>query len=120
MIKVNASPLVDLVESGRFIFDKKFCRKRIEKILLEPIMTNNVDVVTLSSTHLPFLLPILKQVFPKVTFLDPADAVTNQVIKKLKMPKSKRNSIKIFTSGNVRLFQKQLRKIGIKNTVKSL
>ena len=120
VIKINASLLIDLVESGRFIFDKKFCKKRIENILLEPIITNNVDVVTLSSTHLPFLLPILKQVFPKVTFLDPADAVISQVIKKLKMQKSKKNSIKIFTSGNVRLFQKQLRQIGIKNTVKSL
>lgn len=120
VIKVNASPLVDLVESGRFISDRRFCKKEMEKLLLGPIIDNNVDVVTLSSTHLPFLLPILKQVFPKITFLDPADSVANQVIKKLKMQKSKRNSIKIFTSGNVRLFQKQLRQIGIRNTVKSL
>jgi len=120
VIRINASPLVDLVESGRFISDRQFCKKTIEKNLLEPIKNNNVDVVTLSSTHLPFLLPILKQVFPKIIFLDPADSVASQVIKKLKIQKSKRNSIKIFTSGNVRLFQKQLRQIGIKNTVKSL
>ena len=120
VIKINASPLVDLVESGKFISDRKFCKKIIERILLDPIMTNNVDVVMLSSTHLPFLLPILKQVFPKVTFLDPANTIANQVAKKLKTPKSKRNSMKIFTSGNVSLFQKQLRQIGIKNMVKSL
>ena len=120
VIKINASPLVDLVESGRFISDRKFCKKIIEKNLLGPIKNNNIDVITLSSTHLPFLLPILKQVFPKVTFLDPADSVADQVIKKLKTPKSKRNSIKIFTSGNVKLLQKQLRQIGIRNTVKSL
>ncbi|MEK6834101.1 MAG: glutamate racemase, partial [Thermoproteota archaeon] len=120
VIKINASLLVDLVESGKFISDRKFCKKIIERILLDPIMTNNVDVVMLSSTHLPFLLPILKQVFPKVTFLDPANTIANQVAKKLKTPKSKRNSIKIFTSGNVSLFQKQLRQIGIKNMVKSL
>lgn len=120
VIKVNASPLVDLVESGKFISNRKFCKKIIEKKLLYPITTNNVDVVMLSSTHLPFLLPILKQALPKVTFLDPANIIANQVAKKLKMKKSKRNSMKIFTSGNVGLFQKQLRQIGIKNTVKPL
>ena len=117
---INASLLVDLVESGKFIYNKRFCKKQIRNVLLKPIITNNVDVVTLSSTHLPFLLPILKQVFPTIIFLDPAYLVVNQVIKKLKTKKSKRNSLKIFTSGNVRLFQKQLRQIGIENTVKQL
>jgi len=117
---INASSLIDLVESGKFIYDKKFCRKKIEKVLLKPIINNNVDVVTLSSTHLPFLLPILRQVFPNIIFLDPAYLVVNQVIKKLKTKKSKQNSMEIFTSGNVKLFQKQLRQIGIENTVKQL
>jgi len=117
---INASSLVDLVESGKFIYDKKFCKKKIERVLLKPVITNNVDVVTLSSTHLPFLLPILKQVFPNIIFLDSAYLVVNQVVKKLKTKKSKRNSMKIFTSGNVKLFQKQLRQIGIENTVKQL
>lgn len=120
VIKINASPLVELVELGKFISDKKFCKKIIEETLLEQIITNNVDVVTLSSTHLPFLLPILKKVFPNVTFLDPANVVANQVAKKLKMKKSERNSMKIFTSGDISLFQKQLRQVGIKNLVKSL
>ncbi|MGI0009715.1 MAG: glutamate racemase [Nitrosopumilaceae archaeon] len=117
---INASSLVDLVESGKFIYDKKFCKKKIESVLLKPIITNNVDVVTLSSTHLPFLLPILKQVFPNIIFLDPASLIVNQVVKKLKTKKSKRNSLKIFTSGNAKLFQEQLRQIGIENTVKHL
>lgn len=120
IIKINASPLVDLVESGKFISNRKFCKKIIEKNLLKSIKNNNVDVIMLSSTHLPFLLPILKQIFPRIIFLDPGDSVAKQVIKKLKIHKSKKNSIKIFTSGNARLFQKQLRQIGIKNTVKSL
>jgi glutamate racemase len=117
---INISSLVDLVESGKFIYDKKFCKKKIEKVLLKPIITNNVDVVTLSSTHLPFLLPILKEVFPNIIFLDPAGLVVDQIVKKLKTKKSKRNSIEIFTSGNIKLFQKRLRQIGIVNTVKQL
>lgn len=117
---INGSLLVDLVESGKFIYNKTFCKKKIEKVLLEPILTNNVDVVTLSSTHLPFLLPILKQVFPNIIFVDPAYLVSNQVVKKLKAKESQRNSMEIFTSGNVKLFQKRLRQIGIENTVKQL
>ena len=117
---INISLLVDLVESGKFIYDKKFCKKKIEKVLLKPIITNNVDVVTLSSTHLPFLLPILKEVFPNIIFLDPAGLIVDQIVKKLKTKKSKRNSIEIFTSGNIKLFQKRLRQIGIVNTVKQL
>ncbi|HSB56607.1 MAG TPA: aspartate/glutamate racemase family protein [Nitrosopumilaceae archaeon] len=117
---INASALVELVESGKFIYDKKFCKKRIEGVLLKQITTNNIDVVTLSSTHLPFLLPILKQVFPNIIFLDPACLVADQVARKLKIKNSKRNSMKIFTSGNLKHFQKLLSKIGIENKVKPL
>jgi len=117
---INASPLVELVESGKFIYDKKFCKKKIEAVLLKPITTNNVDVVTLSSTHLPFLLSILKQVLPNIIFLDPAYLVADQVVKKLKTKNSKRNSMKIFTSGDAKHFQEKLCHIGIKNTVKRL
>lgn len=120
VIKINASPLVELVESGKFIYNKKLCERKIRSILLEPFSKNNIDVATLSSTHLPFLLPMLKQVFPCVMFLDPAGSVSDQIVKILNRKKSKTNTIKIFTSGSVRIFQKQLRKMGIKNKAISL
>jgi len=120
VIKINVSPLVDLVESGKFIRNKTLCKNKIKTIVLKPLLNNHVDVVTLSSTHLPFLLPMLKQVFPNITFLDPANTVANQVSKMLSTKKSKANSIRIFTSGNVGVFQKQLFKLGIKNKVRSL
>jgi glutamate racemase len=120
VIKINASPLVELVESGKFIYNKKLCKRKIRSILLEPFSKNNIDVATLSSTHLPFLLPLLKQLFPYVMFLDPAGSVSDQIVKLLNRKKSKTNTIKIFTSGNVRIFQKQLRKMGIKNKAMSL
>ena len=120
VIKINASPLVELVELGKFIYNKNLCKKKIETILLKPLLNNHVDVATLSSTHLPFLLPMLKQVFPHITFLDPANTIANQVSKMLNAKKSKTNSIRIFTSGNIGIFQKQLHKLGIKNKVRSL
>ncbi len=81
---------------------------------------NNIDVATLSSTHLPFLKKLLKDEFPKVTFLDPAQDVANKVAKLTSKKRSNKNSLKIFTSKNTTQFQKQLQKIGIKNKVNFL
>jgi len=116
--KINATPLVDLVESGRFISQRQSSKDIIQKIF-NPHVENNIDVFTLSSTHLPFLVPILKELFPGITFLDPADTVAKRVAK-ISKHKSKKSRLKIYASGNISTFQKQLQKIGIKNKVNSL
>jgi len=118
--KINASSLIELVESGKFISNQKFCKKIIKKTLNNVFSKNNIDVATLSSTHLPFLKKSLKEEFPKVTFLDPAQDVADKVAKLTSKKRSKKNSLKIFTSKNTTLFQKQLQKIGIKNKVNFL
>jgi len=79
-----------------------------------------IDVITLSSTHLLFLKPLLKGEFPKIQFIDPGSIVTQRIYSKIKNKQSKRNSLTIFTSGNVKLFQTKLNKIGIKNKVNFL
>ena len=116
--KVNSSALVDLVESNKFITDKMYCKKIIKKTLSD-VFSNKIDVATLSSTHLSFLKSLLSSEFPKVKFVDPADVVAVKVLAKIKK-ESKKNTIKIFTSGNVKLFEKNLNKIGIKNKVNFL
>ena len=116
--KINATPLVDLVESGKFISQKQLSKDTIQKII-GPHVENNIDVFTLSSTHLPFLVPMLKELFPDVAFLDPADTVAKHVAK-ISKNKTKRSRLKIYASGNVVTFQKQLQKIGIKNKVNPL
>jgi len=118
--KINASSLIKLVESGKFITNKKFCQKIIKKTLHNVFSQNNIDVVTLSSTHLPLLRSILQTEFPEIIFLDPAQEVANKVKNLTAKNRSKKNSLKIFTSGNKQTFQKQLRKIGIKNKINSL
>ena len=115
--KINASLLVDLVESGKFLSKKQLSCNIIKKII-SPHVEKNIDVFTLSSTHLPFLLPILKRLFPNVLFLDPADLVAQHVLKILKHKKSK-NIFKIYASGNIEKFHQKLTKIGIKNKVNS-
>ena len=120
VIIINASPLVELVESIQFVIDKNICEKTIRKLLFEAFKKNNVDVATLSSTHLPFLLSTLKKIFPNVIFLDPANTVANEIARVVRKKKSVKNTIKIFASGNVALFQKKLHQIGFNYRVRSL
>lgn len=118
VFKVDATPLVDLVESGMFITKRQSSMKKIRNAL-QPVVGKGVDVATLSSTHLPFLLPLLREAFPQVTFLDPADALAERVSKILKKQDEK-NRLGIYASGDARKFQKKLQKIGVRKTVSLL
>ena len=118
--KINGSELVDLVESGKFLTNKNFCKKIIKKILDDVLIKNSIDTITLSSTHLPFLKIILENEFNNIQFIDPGDIVAKMIFKKIKNNQSKKNSLKIFTSGDPKTFQKNLSKLNIKNKVYSL
>lgn len=117
--KINASLLVNLVESNKFITNKSLSKKIIKKIL-NNVLKNEIDVAILSSTHLSFLKPLLDKEFPEIQFVDPSNIVAHNVLLNIKNNKSKKNTIRIFTSGNVKLFQKHLSKLGIKNQVNFL
>jgi len=120
IFKINGSNLVKLVESGKFLTDKKHCKKIIKKTLQQILSQQSIDTVTLSSTHLPFLRSLLEKEFSHIQFIDPGNIVAQKVYAKIRNKKSKRNSLKIFTSGNVNKFQKQLNKLNIKNKVSFL
>ena len=118
--KMNTSRLVQLVESAKFIDNQNLCNTVVRKTLSEQFSKYNIDVATLSSTHLPFLLPFFKKQFPHVTFLDPAQEIANKVRKIIGKKSSKRNSMKIFTSSEPEKFQNHLWKMGIKKKVSFL
>ena len=120
IFKINGSNLVDLVESGKFLNKKNYCKKIIKENLENIIISEKIDVITLSSTHLLFLKTMLKKEFPKINFIDPGNIVATKVFLKIKNKQSKRNSLKIFTSGDVISFKKKLNKMGIKNKVNFL
>ena len=117
IFKINGSDLVELVESEKFISNIKYCQKIIKKNLDEIILQNNIDTITLSSTHLPFLKLLLKKQYPKINFVDPADIVAKKVFSKIKNNQTKKNHLRIYTSGNVKTFQAKLNKLGINNKV---
>jgi len=120
IFKINGSDLVELVESGKFLTDKKHCKKIIKKTLQQIFSQQSIDTVMLSSTHLPFLKLLLEKEYSHIKFIDPGNIVAQKVYTKIKHKQSKRNSLKIFTSGDAKRFQKKLNKIGIKNKVSFL
>ena len=120
IFKIDASELVELVESGKFFTDKKYCTKIIKKILDQRLLQNSIDTITLSSTHLPFLTSLLKKEYPNISFIEPGNIIAQKIFMKIKNNQTKRNSLKIFTSGNVKMFETKLKNIGIKNKVNFL
>jgi glutamate racemase len=115
--KINGSDLVNLVESGKFISNKKYCNKIIKKTLKQTLYQNNIDTITLSSTHLLFLKSLLKKQFPTINFIDPSIQVAKKTLLITKNNQSKKNLLKIFATGNIKIFELKLNKIGIKNKV---
>ena len=119
IVKINSSSLVNLVETGKFIDKPEYCSTIIQKILKNKFQQHKIDVATLSSTHLPFLLPLLKDAFPNVRFLDPAIIVAQKIARRNIANKNLKNSLQIFTTGDAKKFQSKLKKIGIRNKVTS-
>ncbi|MEO9308722.1 MAG: aspartate/glutamate racemase family protein [Nitrososphaera sp.] len=118
--KIDATHLVQLVENAKFISDRKYCVKKINSVLNKKILSKKIDVVTLSSTHLPFLIPLLEENFPNVKFLDPAEHVAKAVVSHKNFVNEKRNSLRVFSSGDTKKFQKYLQTIGITAQVENL
>ena len=118
--KINGSSLVELVESGKFLKNKSLCKKIIKEILENNIVKKNIDVITLSSTHLPFLKNMLEKQYANVTFIDPANLVARKIHEKIKNKQELHNNLKIFSSGDVKNFQRKINRLGIKNKVSFL
>jgi glutamate racemase len=117
--KINGSPLVELVESGKFMKNKKYCIKIIKNHLENMLDENNIDVCILSSTHLPFLRTLLEFNFPNVIFIDPGKDVATKVCK-LSKNKPSQNKLKIYSTENSKIFQKTLNQLGINHKINSL
>ena len=119
--KIDCSSLIELVESGKFLTDKEYCKNIIKEVLEDVFLDNLIDVATLPSTHLPFLEILLKSIFKNIKFLDPAKDIADAINDfKLENNESQQDILRIFTSGDVKLFEKNLQMMGIKNKVNSL
>ena len=79
---VNASPMVELVESGTFLFDPEKTQAEVNRFM-EDLLTEHpsVDTCTLSSTHLPWLKNFFEKAAPQCCFLDPAESIIGKLEK---------------------------------------
>jgi len=118
--KIDCSLLVELVESGKFLTDEEYCKNVIREVLEDIFLDNLIDVATLSSTHLPFLEPFLRSIFKNVKFLDPAKNISNVLKDFVEDNDLQQNVLRIFTSGDVKLFKKNLQMMGIGDEVNFL
>ena len=76
----NASPLIQLIESGDFINNIK----KTEDIIKKFIKTceekyGKLDSITLSSTHLPWLSSYFQKIIPEAKLYDPADSLVKTI-----------------------------------------
>lgn len=77
---VNASALVDLVESFTFINDPQRTQDLVTRFIADLRSSHSdIDVMTMSSTHLPWLKSFFMSAAPDVLFIDPADTVLGEL-----------------------------------------
>jgi glutamate racemase len=81
VLLVNASSLVELVESFAFIHHPEQTQDAVTGFIATLRDAHrDLDVMTMSSTHLPWLKPFFERAAPDVRFLDPADSVLDELL----------------------------------------
>ncbi|WP_110685054.1 glutamate racemase [Salinicola aestuarinus] len=77
---IDASSMVELVESGAFLFDPTGTQAHVDAFIDALFQrAPAIDVLTLSSTHLPWLKPFFERARPGCRFLDPAERIVAEL-----------------------------------------
>ncbi len=122
ILMVNASPIIDLVESGKFLEDgnvKETITKAMQEVKADP----KIDVAVLGSTHLPLIKECIADLFPKLQFANPALDAVKQVktyLQHQEMESKGKGSMKILVSKNREQFEKIIITLGIKEKVEDV
>lgn len=76
----NASPLIQLIESGAFINNIEETEKTIKNFIDNcENKFGKLDSITLSSTHLPWLSSYFEKIIPQTKLYDPADSLVKAI-----------------------------------------
>lgn len=121
--KFNASPIIELIEHGIHLENERRTFDVISRVLGDNVDTK-MDVITLSSTHLPFVKSYLNALLPTVRFVDPAQIVAKDVRKFLKFyrmaKKSGTGKLQILVSDGKREFEKSVKAMGLREPVEEV
>ncbi|WP_458744902.1 glutamate racemase [Candidatus Nitrosocosmicus sp. T] len=120
--KVDSSEIINLVESGLFLFDQKFTYDKIREII-DSNIDNTIDVIALGSTHLPFVKNYIESILPSIKFINSSAEVAKEVKNYLKYTgdfdknKNSKGKLEILVSADKKNFQSILRYMGIKEII---
>jgi len=123
IIKVNASPIIDLVESGKFLESDSMVKDAITNNTASIKSNPKTDVLILGSTHLSLIKDHIASVYPKVQFVDPAITTVRQVkayIQHQDITAQDKGSMKILVSKNKQQFEKIVRALGIQDKIEEV
>ena len=121
--KFNASPIIELIENGTHIYNERKTFDTISRVIGDEV-DKEIDVITLSSTHLPFVKPYLNSLLPTIKFVDSAKVVSKEVRKYLTfnrmLKKTGNGRLQIFVSDGKRQFEQMIRAMGIREPVEEI
>jgi glutamate racemase len=121
--RFDASSIIELIENGTYIHDTRRTFNTIIKALGYEV-DKEIDVITLSSTHLPFVRPYLNSLLPTVKFIDSAKIVAKEVKKYLSfnrmLKKTGNSKLQILVSDGKRQFEQIIRAMGIREPVEEV
>src|ERR671914_219097 len=121
--KFNASPIIELIENGTHISNERKTFDTISRVIGDDV-DKEIDVITLSSTHLPFVKPYLNSLLPTIKFVDSAKVVSKEVRKYLTfnrmLKKTGNGRLQIFVSDGKRQFEQMIRAMGIREPVEEI
>ncbi len=121
--RFNASPIIEMIEKGVHLDNERQTFNVISRVLGDSI-DEEIDVITLSSTHLPFVKRYLNSLLPTVRFIDPAQIVAKDVRKFLAFyrmaKKSGRSNLRILVSDGKREFEKSVRALGVREPIEEV
>ncbi len=123
IIKVNASPIIDIVESGKFLESDKEVKTIITNNTASIKSNPKTDVIILGSTHLSLIKEHIASIYPNVQFVDPAVGTVQQVktyLQKHDLAAQKKGSIQILVSKNKEPFEKIVRTLGIQDKIEEV
>jgi glutamate racemase len=117
--QINASPLIDTIEDCSFL-DNAQLRKSILESTFESI-NDKIDVIVLSSTHLPLIKDNFVSLYSNITFIDSAKNAAKDAKKMLRgmLKKGRLGKTRVFVTGDRTKFQQVLARMGIKYRTES-
>lgn len=117
---IDSSEIIDLVENGSFLFNKEITYNTIKRII-DSNVDESIDVIVLTSTHLPIIYNYLTSMLPFMKFYDSSNQVAKDVKNHLKflkdINKSGTGKMEILISAEKKEFQTILRYMGVKETI---